>query len=68
MAKNKNLVFGIRAILEAISAGKDIDKLMIQRGLGGDLMKELHQTIREQNIPAQYLPAEKFRKWSSKNH
>lgn len=68
MAKNKNLIFGIRAIIEAINAGKDIDKVMIQRSLSGSLMKELHQTIKDQDIPFQNLPAEKFRKWSSKNH
>lgn len=68
MAKNKNFIFGIRAILEAIKAGKDIDKIMIQKGLSGSLIKELHQTNREYNIPYQYLPAEKFKKWAQKNH
>jgi len=68
MSKNKNLVFGIRAIIEAICAGKDIEKLMIQRGLSGSLMKDLHLKVKEHSIPFQYLPAEKFKKWASKNH
>lgn len=68
MAINKNLIFGIRAVLEAINAGKDIEKLMIQRGQSSPLMKELHQKIKENAIPFQYLPAERFKKWANKNH
>lgn len=68
MAKNKNIIFGIRAIIEAVKAGKDIEKVLIQRGLGGQLVKELHEINRINNIPYQYLPVEKFKQWSSKNH
>ncbi len=68
MAKNKNLIFGIRAVLEAIDAGKDIEKVMIQRGLSSPLMKELHQKIKEQGIPSQNWPVERFKKWANKNH
>lgn len=68
MAKNKNLIFGIRAVIEAINAGKDIDKVMIQKGANGQLIKELHQTIRKHSIPFQYLPAIKFKRWEAKNH
>ena len=35
--QEKNSVFGIRAIIEAIEAGKTIDKLFIQKGLHNDL-------------------------------
>jgi 23S rRNA (guanosine2251-2'-O)-methyltransferase len=68
MIKGKNLIFGIRAVLEAIKAGKDIDKVLIQRGLNNPLIKELHQTNKEYGVPYQYLPAEKFKQWDSKNH
>lgn len=68
MAKNKNSIFGIRAVMEAIKAGKDIDKVLIQRGLSGPLVKELHQLNKECGIPYQFLPVEKFKQWNSKNH
>jgi len=68
MAKNKNIIFGIRAVMEAIKAGKDIDKILIQRGLSGPLVKELHQLNKEYGIPYQFLPVEKFKQWNSKNH
>jgi 23S rRNA (guanosine2251-2'-O)-methyltransferase len=68
MTKIKNTIFGIRSAIEAIRAGKDIEKILIQKGLTGTLIKELHQEIREFNIPFQYIPIEKFRAWESKNH
>jgi len=68
MEKGKNSIFGIRAVLEAIKAGKEIDKVIIQRSLNSPLIKEIHQATKEYGIPFQYLPAEKFRVWDSKNH
>jgi 23S rRNA (guanosine2251-2'-O)-methyltransferase len=68
MSKNINTVFGIRAVIEAIRSGKDIEKVMIQKGLSGNLIKELHHEVRENNIPFQYIPIEKFKPWDSKNH
>ncbi len=41
MATQDNFIFGIHAVKEAISAGKDIDKVLIRRGGGSDLFKEL---------------------------
>ena len=32
-----NLIFGTRAVIEAISAGKEIDKIIIQKGLSNQL-------------------------------
>ncbi len=68
MEKGKNSIFGIRAVLEAIKAGKEIDKVIIQRSLNSPLIKELHQATKTYGIPFQYLPAEKFKVWDSKNH
>lgn len=57
--KNDSLVFGIRAIIEAIASGKTIDKLFIQKGLHGDLAKELMNLVRKNNITINYVPVEK---------
>ncbi|MDE6099817.1 MAG: 23S rRNA (guanosine(2251)-2'-O)-methyltransferase RlmB, partial [Paramuribaculum sp.] len=34
-------IFGIRAIIEAVNAGKDIDRVYIRKGLSGSLAQEL---------------------------
>lgn len=68
MLKNKNTIFGIRAVIEAIKSGKDIDKVLIQKGLSGVLLKELFSELKSNEIPVQYLPSERFKAWDSKNH
>lgn len=40
-------IYGIRAVIEAINAGETIDKVYIQKGLQGDLSKELEGLIRK---------------------
>ncbi len=66
--KNNDLVFGIRAVIEAIRFGKDIDKVLIKRGLKGELFKELLSTINQNSIAFQYVPEEKLNRVSRKNH
>jgi 23S rRNA (guanosine2251-2'-O)-methyltransferase len=42
-----NQIFGIRAILEAIEAGKDLDKVFIQKEAQGELMNELIKSLKK---------------------
>jgi len=39
--EKEHLIFGIRAIIEAINAGKEVDKVFIQKDAQGDLMQDL---------------------------
>ena len=61
-------IFGLRAIIEAIDAGKTIDKVLVRRDLGGDLAKELLDRIREYDIVMQKVPVEKLNRITMKNH
>lgn len=62
------MIYGTRAVMEAIRAGKEIEKIMIQSGLANDLIKELITTAREQQVPYTFVPAEKLKRLSAKNH
>jgi len=62
------LLFGTRAVIEAVKAGKEIDKLLMQSGLNNELSNELKTLIRDFNIPFQYVPAEKLNRVTGKNH
>ncbi len=64
----KDYIFGLRAVIEAIEAGKDIDKILIRKGLSGDLSGELLRKIKENAIPSQWVPAEKLNRITLKNH
>ncbi|MCW0481920.1 23S rRNA (guanosine(2251)-2'-O)-methyltransferase RlmB [Gaoshiqia sediminis] len=66
--KNDDLIFGIRAVIEAINSGKEIDKVLLKRGEGGDLYKELFDLIRERQVPFQFVPIEKINRITRKNH
>ena len=61
-------IFGLRAIIEAISANEAIDKILLQKGLSGDLYKELEAVIKEKRLNASYVPVEKLNKLTDKNH
>lgn len=63
-----DMIYGTRAVIEAIHAGKEIEKVMIQSGLSNDLIKELITLARERQVPYTFVPAEKLKRLSSKNH
>src|SRR5690606_28701196 len=66
--ESNQLVFGIRAVIEAIESGKELESLFIQRGLGGGLLIELKTLVRERNISYQQVPVEKLNRITLKNH
>lgn len=67
MEKNE-MIFGIRAVIEAVESGKDIDKILIKKDLQSDLAQELFAAVRGRNIVVQKVPIEKINRMSRKNH
>jgi 23S rRNA (guanosine2251-2'-O)-methyltransferase len=63
-----NMIFGTRAVIEAVNAGKEIDKIFIQKGLSNQLYNELRKAIKDMDIPIQIVPPEKITRLTSKNH
>ena len=66
--KESELIFGIRAVIEAVQAGKEVDKIMVKRDLQGELFKELFEILRGSGIPVQRVPAERLNRYTRKNH
>ena len=66
--KDKNFIFGIHAIIEAVQAGKTIDKLFIQKGLHNDAFAELWKLVRMRRINYKHVPLEKINRLTRKNH
>lgn len=62
------MIFGIRAVAEAISAGKEVDKILIRKDLTGELAGELFEMLRGSNIVVQRVPQEKLNSITRKNH
>ncbi len=63
-----DFIYGSRAIIEAINAGKEIDKLLLQKDVKNELTTELLIAARDFNIPVQKVPIEKLNRITRKNH
>ncbi len=61
-------MFGTRAVIEAIKAGRDIEKIFIQAGLNNDLAKELITLAKSRGVPFTFVPLPKLNSLSTKNH
>ncbi len=66
--EENNLIFGIRAVMEALKAGKEIDKILIKKDLQGELAQELFAAVKGTNIFIQRVPIEKINRITRKNH
>jgi 23S rRNA (guanosine2251-2'-O)-methyltransferase len=66
--KESEMIFGTRAVIEAVQAGKEVDKILMRRDLQNDLSRELFYIVKETNIPIQRVPQEKLDRLTRKNH
>ncbi len=66
--EKENIIFGIRAVIEAINSGAEIDKVFIQKEAQGSLMKELFVVLKKNNISFNYVPVEKLNRYTANNH
>ncbi len=63
-----NVVFGSRAVIEAIRSGKEIERVLIKRNLEGEILGDLMTEIKQNDVPYQIVPIEKIDRVTSKNH
>jgi 23S rRNA (guanosine2251-2'-O)-methyltransferase len=68
MVKESDCIFGLRPVIEAITAGKQIDRLLVKQGLQGQLYHELMLEVRKHNIAYQIVPLERIELVTRKNH
>ncbi len=65
---DSQLVYGIRPVMEAILAGKEIDRIFITRNTTEGLMGELKTLLKERDIPWMEVPIEKIHRITRNNH
>jgi len=66
--EKEHQIFGIRAIIEAIQAGKEVDKVFIQKDISGELMKDLMKVMKRAGVNFSYVPVEKLNRLTPNNH
>jgi len=67
-ADKHQIIYGIHAVTEAINAGKELNKIIFQRGESGPLLQSLTKQARDLGIPTQYVPKESNLFPTNKNH
>ena len=66
--ESNQLIFGIRAVIEAIKSGTEIESVYVQRGLSGEIFQELRTLLKEYDLVYQQVPVEKLNRLTQKNH
>ena len=68
MIEKNEMIFGVRAVIEAVQAGKEIDKVLIKKDIQSELSKELFAALKDRFIPVQRVPVERINRITRKNH
>ena len=63
-----NLIFGMHPLLEALEAGREIDKILLKRGLRSEEVSRITALARERTIPLQIVPEERLKRLTRKQH
>lgn len=66
--EDENLIYGIRAVIEAIEAGRVLNRVFIQTSLEGELFKELRVKMKKGDIVYQMVPIQKLNRLTQNNH
>jgi 23S rRNA (guanosine2251-2'-O)-methyltransferase len=64
----KEFIFGMHPVMEAIKGGRQIDRVMVRQGLRGGAYHDLMKVITGYDIPWQVVPQEKLDHITRKNH
>ncbi len=65
---SEDYIYGLRAVMEAIEAGKEIDKIFISKELHGELASQLISMAHGSRIIVQRVPPERINRITRKNH
>jgi len=68
LAKQKEIIFGIQAVTEAIQSGQELERIFFRKDLRGEHSAELLNLTRKAGIPSQFVPIEKLNRFTRKNH
>jgi 23S rRNA (guanosine2251-2'-O)-methyltransferase len=64
----KNIIVGRNPVVEALKQSNGIDKILLFKNASGDVVNEIRQLAKEQNVPVQYVPNEKLNSLTNINH
>ncbi len=65
---DKNIVYGIRPVIEAIEAGNQIERIYMKKGIDSPLANRIAELAKDDRIALQYVPIEKLNRLTNNNH
>jgi 23S rRNA (guanosine2251-2'-O)-methyltransferase len=66
--KSSDVIIGRQPLIEAIQAGRAIDKILFQRNVSGESIGEIRRLAEKRGIPIQQVPVEKLLSITRANH
>ncbi len=64
----EKIIYGVRAVVEAIETGKTVDKILLKTKIQSDNKRQILSLAKKMNIPIQFVPSEKLDKLTKNNH
>ena len=68
MKQRTDLIYGRHPVLEALNAGRPVDKVFLQTGTRGDFEKELRAACKLHEVPMTIIPQNKLQRMVKGNH
>ena len=68
MIDKTQFIYGVHAVLEAIDAGKDIDKILLSKTLNPETAQTIIEQARQLRVPVQRVPVQKIDRITRRNH
>lgn len=66
--RNIDMLFGLRPILEALTAGRTLEKIFLLRGTKNSMVADISTAARTAGVAVQQVPLEKLDNLTRKNH
>ena len=66
--KSSSIIIGRQPLIEAMQAGRGIDKILFQRNVSGESIGEIRKLAEKNGIPIQQVPIEKMASFTRANH
>lgn len=64
----EDILFGVRSVIEAVKADREINKILIQKGMNKELFSELKDALAGKNYQLQFVPVQKLDSAVEGNH
>ena len=66
--KKEGFIFGIHPVIETLESGKEIERILLQKGLRNEALKDVATSAKKLGVPLVQVPIEKLNRLTRKNH